>query len=128
MELMFKDVTDRILKSFFNAYKELGFGFSKDVYENAMLVELNDLGAKSQVRRVIRVFYKELQVGEYTADIIVDDSVLLVIRAVETTSEQDEYQLINILKATGIEVGMLLNFGKKPEFKRKVFMKRRPIV
>ena len=115
------DVTALIIKAFYNVYNKLGYGFLEKVYENAMMIELRKLGliCKSQVH--INVFYDEEQVGFYVADIFVNDLVIVEIKAAESLCDEHETQLINYLKATEIEVGLLLNFGKEPEVRRKVF-------
>ena len=115
------EVTGLIIKAFYNVYNKLGYGFLEKVYENAMLIELRkmQLFCKSQMQ--IKVFYDENEVGFYIADIIVNECVIIEIKAAEALCEEHEAQLTNYLKATEIEVGMLLNFGKKPELKRKVF-------
>jgi len=121
MELLHKDVTDLILKSFFNVYNTLGFGFLEKVYENAMLIELQSFNLNCTKQKPIEVFYKQKKVGDYFADIIVEDKVIVELKAVEFLIPEHEAQLINYLKATRIEVGLLLNFGKTAQFKRKIF-------
>lgn len=86
-----------------------------------MLMELSKLGLECIQQKSIDVFYDEMKVGEYFADIVVEDKVILELKAAETLCEEHEAQLTNYLRATEIEVGLLLNFGKKPQFKRKVF-------
>ena len=120
-ELLHENITDKILKAFYNVYNTLGFGFLEKVYENALMIELNSMGLFCEKQRPIKVFYNERIVGEYFADIIVNHCVILELKAAETLVEEHELQIINYLKATEIEVGLLLNFGKKPQFKRKVF-------
>ena len=121
MELIHKDITDKILKAFYQVYNTLGYGFLEKVYENALLYELSLMGLFCEKQRPIDVYYKERKVGQYFADIIVEKCVIIEIKAAENLAEEHEYQLINYLKATNIEVGLLLNFGKKPQFVRKIF-------
>lgn len=102
-------------------YNTLGYGFLEKVYENALLIELKSMGLKAQRQVPVKVFYQEQMVGDYYADIIVEEQVIIELKAAEALCEEHEYQLINYLKATNIEVGLLLNFGKKPQFSRKVF-------
>jgi GxxExxY protein len=102
-------------------YNTLGYGFLEKVYENALLIELQSMGLKAQRQVPIKVFYQEQQVGDYYADIIVEDQIIIELKAAEALCEEHEFQLINYLKATQIEVGLLLNFRKKPQFSRKVF-------
>ncbi len=115
------DITDRIIKAFYQVYNTLGYGFLERVYENAMLIELTSMGMMVEKQRQIKVYYQENEVGEYYADLFVEGCVIVELKAAEALCEEHEFQLINYLKATEIEVGLLLNFGKKPELKRKVF-------
>ena len=119
--LKHSDLTDKIIKAYYDVYNQLGFGFLEKVYENALLIELRKKGLFCVAQLPIEVFYEEQKVGQYYADILVEDSVILEIKAAESLVEEHEAQLINYLKATELEIGLLLNFGKKPEFKRKIF-------
>ena len=119
--LLHKEITDKILKAFYNVYNTLGYGFLEKVYENAMLIELRKMGVNVQRQVPIKVYYEEQLVGEYYADLMVGDSVIVELKAAENLCEEHEFQLINYLKATELEVGLLLNFGKKPQFTRKIF-------
>ena len=121
MELLHKEITDKILKSFYTVYNVLGYGFLEKVYGNALYIELAKMGLKVIKQHPIKVQYDEQQVGEYFADLIVEDLVIVELKAAEGIVEEHEHQLLNYLKATAIEVGLLLNFGRKPQFKRKVF-------
>jgi GxxExxY protein len=125
MELIHKDLTDAILKVFFDVYNELGYGFLEKVYQNAMMIELKSRGLNVVAQKPIRVFYKGNVVGDYYSDIIVESLVILELKATEVIVEDFEWQLVNYLRGTEMEVGLLLNFGKKPEFRRKVFMNSR---
>ncbi len=120
-ELLHKNITDLILKAFYNVYNKLGYGFLEKVYENSMMIELNELGLKCERQKQIEVFYKNKNVGEYFADLIVNDLVIIELKAAESICPEHEAQLINYLRATNCEVGLLLNFGKTPQFKRKIF-------
>lgn len=115
------DITALIIKAFYNVYNQLGHGFLEKVYENALLIELRKLGLVCIAQHPVEVFYDNTKVGFYIADIIVNDSVIIEAKAGEGICEEHEAQLTNYLRATDIEVGILLNFGKKAEFKRKVF-------
>ena len=119
--LLHKDLSDKILKCFFNVYNKLGYGFLEKVYENSMMLELKKNGIFAQKQRPIKVLYDESVVGEYFADIIVENTIIIELKAVEFLVEEHELQLLNYLKATNIEVGLLLNFGKRPDFRRKIF-------
>ena len=115
------DISALIIKAFYTDYNQLGYGFLEKVYENALLIELRKLNLECIAQSPIEVYYDEQKVGFYIADIIVENAVIVEIKAVESICEEHEAQLTNYLLATDIEVGMLLNFGKKAEFKRKVF-------
>ncbi len=121
MELLHKEITDRIIKAFYTVYNILGYGFLEKVYENALYIELTNSGLKVVKQQYLKVYYKESMVGEYFADLIVEDLIIIELKAAEAIAQEHEYQLLNYLKATDKEVGLLLNFGKKPEFRRKVF-------
>jgi GxxExxY protein len=115
------ELTEKILKGYFQVYNSLGYGFLEKVYENALVHELKQMGLFVRQQQPIEVHYNELKVGQYFADVFVEDSVIIELKASESLCEADEYQLINYLKATEVEVGLLLNFGKKPEIRRKHF-------
>src|SRR5665213_2032850 len=117
MELLHREITDKIIQAFYKVYNDLGFGFLEKVYENSLFLELRSMGLSGVKQKPIKVFYNEKIVGEHFADIIVNDCVILELKAAEALVEDHELQLINYLKATEIEVGLLLNFGKKPQFK-----------
>ena len=116
-----KELTDKIIKAFYNVYNELGFGFLENVYQNALYFELINSQLKVEAQKAIEVYYQNRLVGSYKADLIVNNVIILELKAVEYLMEEHELQLINYLKATNIEIGLLLNFGKKPEIKRKIF-------
>ena len=119
--LLHEELTKSILKVFYDVYNELGYGFLERVYQNSLYYELKSNGFKVETQKRIKVYYKEIEVGKYIADIIVNDFIILELKAQEYLIEANEFQLINYLKATHCEVGLLLNFGKKPEFIRKVY-------
>ena len=125
MELLHKDLTDAILKVYFDVYNELGYGFLEKVYQNSMYLELKARGFYVEAQKQIKVNYKGVEVGEYYADLVIDEKIILELKAAECIVEGFDNQLLNYLKATNIEVGLLLNFGKKPEFRRKVFENKR---
>jgi GxxExxY protein len=120
-DIKYKALTEKIIRIFYKVYNTLGYGFLERIYENAMMIELKreDIPAFSQY--AIKVFYEDEIVGEYFADILVDDKVIVEIKAARNLALENEAQLLNYLKATDKEVGLLLNFGPKPEIKRKVF-------
>ena len=115
------ELTQQVLKAFYKVYNTLGYGFLEKVYENALLFELQKMGFLCSQQFPIDVFYEEKKVGYYYADVIVEQKVILELKAADGLCAEHEAQLTNYLKATDIEVGLLLNFGKEPQFKRKVF-------
>jgi GxxExxY protein len=115
------EVTGKVIGAFFKVYNTLGYGFNEKVYENALAIELHKAGLKVVKQPEIVVYYDGETVGDYRADIIVNDVVILELKAVRELAEEHEAQLLNYLKATTIEVGLLLNFGVKAEHKRKVY-------
>jgi GxxExxY protein len=108
----------------FQGLQHIGYGFLERVYENALAIELRKIGLEVKCQFPINVFYESEVVGEYYADIIVNDLVVLELKATSALLEEHECQLINYLKATNIELGLLMNFGKETEYKRKVFMNK----
>jgi len=123
IEYLHSDLTNKILRAYYSVYNELGYGFLESVYHNSMMIELKKLGLKCEKEKKIEVYYDGILVGNYIADIIVEDKVILELKAVSKLNPQHEVQLINYLKATGIKVGLLLNFGKKPQQRRKTWLK-----
>ena len=115
------ELTKEIIQVFYKVYNSLGYGFLEKVYENAMAIELTRAGLHFSKQQPIDVYYDNIQIGSYYADIIVEDLVILELKAAEGLCEEHEAQLINYLRATEIEVGLLFNFGKVPQLKRKVF-------
>ena len=123
--ILHQELTKSIIKIFYEVYNELGYGFLERVYQNALYYELKANGFKVEAQKKIKVYYKEIEVGDYFADIIVNDLIILELKAQEYLVEANEFQLINYLKSTSCEVGLLLNFGKKPEFVRKIYQNNR---
>lgn len=115
------ELTEIIINVFYRVYNKLGYGFLEKVYENAMMIELKKEGICAIAQAPIKVLYDNEITGEYYADILVDDKVIVEIKAARQLAEEHEAQLLNYLKATDIEIGLLLNFGVKPEIKRKAF-------
>lgn len=114
-------LTNKIIRCFYTVYNQLGFGFLEKVYEKSLLIELRKEGLSATRQTQLKVFYNQIEVGDYFADIVVENEVIIEVKTVEGLIEIHEAQLINYLKATNIEVGLLLNFGKTPQFKRRVF-------
>ena len=115
------DLTRKIIGVAYKVYNKLGYGFLVQVYRNAMAVELKKSGMDVKDEHKITVYYDGEVVGDYKADLIVDDAVIIELKSVETLLPIHEAQLVNYLKATGIEIGLLINFGKKVDVKRKIF-------
>lgn len=126
--MLHENITKKIIEAYYKVYNTLGYGFLEKVYENALKIELKRLNLKVDQQKNIKVFYESFEVGDYFADLLIDDLVIVELKAAESLCEEHEMQLINYLKATNLEVGLLLNFGKKPEFKRKVFSNDRKSV
>jgi GxxExxY protein len=119
--LKHSEITGKIIKGFYAVYNELGFGFLEKVYENALAFELKSLGLDVELQKPIAVHCKGIKVGEYFADLVVNDIVIVELKSAEAISNAHEAQLINYLKATRFEFGLLLNFGKSADYKRKIF-------
>ena len=114
------ELTQKIIGAAYTVYNALGCGFLEKVYENAMVMELRGLGLPAKQQHAITVFYRGSVVGDYMADLIVDDKVIVELKASSALGKIDEVQLVNYLKATGLEVGLLINFGRRIEIKRKI--------
>ncbi len=122
VELQHKDITEAVIGAAFEVYNHLGYGFLESVYERAMKVELEARGLEADTQAEIRVRYKAVEVGFFRADILVNRCVLVELKVAADYCPADEAQLLNELKATGIRVGLLINFGRhKVGFKRLVF-------
>ena len=116
-----EEITEQIIKAFYKVYNTLGYGFLEKVYLNALLIELTEMGFNAEINKRIYVYYKDRVVGDYIPDMNVEDIFICELKANESLSEENESQLINYLKATEIEAGLLLNFGKRPEIRRKIY-------
>jgi GxxExxY protein len=123
--LKYGEITDRILKCFYDVYNELGDGFLESVYEKALSIALKNEGLVFERQKGIPVYFRGIVVGDFTADIVVENKIILELKAIQRLDKVHEAQLINYLKATRIEIGFLLNFGVKPEFKRIIFNDKR---
>ena len=122
MTLKYEKITEDIIGAAFEVYRILGYGFLEKVYQRAMQVELKLRGHQAEMEHPIKVNYKGIIVGDYAADLLVDELVLVELKVAKNYNSQDEPQLLNELKATNMEVGMLINFGReKVEFKRFIY-------
>lgn len=110
--MLYSEMTDKIINSFYKVYNVLGYGFLEKVYENALVIELKSAGFKVLQQQNIKVYYENQVVGDYYADIVVNDLIILEIKAAEGLRDENKAQLINYLKATNKEIGLLFNFGK----------------
>ncbi len=116
-----EEITSRIIKVFYEVYNELGFGFSEKIYERAMAITLAEEGLKAESQKAMSVPFRGQMIGEYVADAVVEDAVIVEYKAASCVVEAHESQLLNYLKASDSEVGLILNFGPQPEIKRMVF-------
>lgn len=115
------EITGKIIKAAYVVHDELGFGFLEKVYERAMAITLRRLGCHVEYQKAIPVYFDDELVGDYRADLIVNNSVIVELKAASALHPNHEVQLVNYLRATDIEVGLLVNFGEKLHYKRKVF-------
>jgi len=116
-----QELSKAIIGAYYDVYNELGYGFLEKVYQNAMLIELKLRGFDVKSQEKVIVYYKNENVGDYVPDIIVNNAIIIELKCVEYLLDTHENQLVNYLKATDCEVGLLLNFGKDPQFIRKIF-------
>ncbi|MBS4027221.1 MAG: GxxExxY protein [Ignavibacteriales bacterium] len=118
--MLHKDITEKIIKAFYTVYNTLGHGFLEKVYENALAIELRKLGMFVEQQKRIEVFYGSEKIGEYFADLCINGIIILELKTAEGIAPEHEPQLLHYLKATNIELGLILNFGPKPEFMRRI--------
>ena len=121
-----RELTGVIISCFYKVYNDMGYGFLEKVYERALIFELQGRGVICQRQYPISVYYCDKLVGEYYADILVEGKVIVELKAATALVEEHECQLINYLKATDIEIGLLFNFVPKPQFKGKIFSNKNP--
>ena len=120
-QLKHRELTDKIIGTFYEVYNELGHGFIESVYENSLGIALREKGHEVLQQVAVPVWFHGQKVGDFDADVMVDRSVILELKSARTIDSAHVAQLLNYLRATEIEVGLLLNFGPKPEFKRLAF-------
>jgi GxxExxY protein len=123
--MLHRKLTGRIIKAFYEVYNELGTEFLESIYENAFYLVLGENGMTVEKQMPITVYFRGKIVGNYKADLVVEDKVLIELKAIRTILPEHEAQIINYLKATKLDIGLLMNFGNKPEFKRFIFDKKR---
>ena len=120
--LLHADISEKILECFYRVYNTLGYGFLEKVYENSLMIDFKITDLLCTQQAAIKVFYEEKEVGNYFADILVDNKIIVEVKAGKgKVIKEYELQLSNYLKATNYEVGLILHFGEKPTFKRVVF-------
>src|SRR5699024_449385 len=121
MRFLHSDMTGKIIKAFYEVYNKLGYGFLEKVYQSCVEMELRSMNLFVEVQKPIKVIYKGKEVGLYYADIVVENCVIVELKAAEMIAPEFEAQLLNYLKASTLEVGLLLNVGIKPELRRKIY-------
>ncbi len=115
-----KEITAKIIDCAFKVHRKLGFGFLESVYQNALMIEMANAGLQAEKEKKVQVSYDGQVIGDFMADVVVEEKVILELKSVKQLHAAHEAQLINYLKATDIEVGLLINFGETVEIKRKV--------
>lgn len=120
-KLLHHDLTEKVIGCFFEVYNDLGTGFLESVYENALSVALGEAGLQVGRQVPIAVWYRGVRVGEFRADLVINDSVVLELKVAKSIEFAFEKQMLNYLRATNLEVGLILNFGASPQFRRFVF-------
>ena len=123
--LLHEDLTEKIIGAFYAVHRDLGYGFLESVYEVALFHTLRDIGVEVRRQVPIDVWYRHRQVGAFKADLVIESTVIVELKAVRNLVSSHEAQLLNALRATKIEVGLLFNFGPQPKFKRLVFANSR---
>jgi GxxExxY protein len=119
--MIHEELTGQIIKAFYKVFNTLGYGFLEKIYHSALIIELEKLDLNVETKKKIRVFYEGTVIGEFEADLVIEEKVILEIKSRESLVEAHEAQLLNYLRATDIEIGLLLNFGREPKFKRKFY-------
>ena len=119
--LLHSELSDKVLRAFYDVYNTLGHGFLESVYENALALALEESGVLVERQIPIDVLYRGRRIGEFRADLLVENSLIIEVKAQTALLAVHEAQLLNYLKATGIRLGLLLNFGPHPQFKRRIF-------
>lgn len=127
MDLLHGKITEKIIGAAYAVHREMGFGFLEKVYQNALKVELEKSGLKVETESPVKVYYKGIEVGDYMADLVVEGKVIVELKAIKTLNEAHEVQLVSYLKATEMKVGLLINFGEKVEYRRRIFDECRTI-
>jgi len=119
------DITEKIIEAAYYVYDYHGFGYLESVYENSMAIKLRQMGFDVKTQHPIKVYFEGEVVGDFKADLIIDDTIIVELKAVESMHKRHEVQLVNYLKSTEVEIGLLINFGDELKFKRKIFSNNR---
>jgi GxxExxY protein len=122
--MLYEDLSEKIIGCFYKVYNNLGYGFLEKVYENALVIEFRKAGIDFERQVPVKVFYEGEIVGEYVCDFIVGGKIVVEVKALKILGGSWEAQLLNYLRATDLKVGLLLNFGREAEFKRRVMERR----
>jgi len=115
------ELTDKIIGVYYDVYNELGYSFLESVYEESMAMALREAGLEAEPQVAVPVLFRGHQVGDFRADLLIEHKILLELKAARTLDRSHEAQLLHYLRATEIEIGLLLNFGDKPQFRRLFF-------
>ena len=118
--MLHEELSNKVIGAFYTVYNELGYGYLEKVFENALRIELKKAGLQVEQQKKIDVYYESEIVGEYYADLVVNGLIILELKAADLLAPEHEAQLINYLKGTKMELGLLFNFGPKPEFRRRI--------
>lgn len=119
-EYLHEELTEKVIGCCYKVHNELGAGFLEKVYQNALAIEFKDAGIRFVQECPLNVLYRDSVVGEYFSDFIVDGKVIVELKAIEMLSKPHEVQLVNYLKATGLKIGLLINFGRSVVVKRRI--------
>jgi GxxExxY protein len=121
LPLIHRELTEKIIGTFYEVYNELGHGFIESVYEKSLAIALREKGFNVLRQVAVPVWFRGIQVGDFDADLVIEGTVIAELKSARSIDPAHLAQLLNYLKATHIEVGLLLNFGPKPELKRLIF-------
>ena len=119
--MLHEEISEKVIGTFYDVYNELGHGFLESVYENAMVIALREKGMRVEQQVEIPVWFRSQKIGVFYADLVVEGVLIVELKAVRSFDPSHEAQLLNYLRATAIEIGLLLNFGVRPEVKRKIY-------
>jgi GxxExxY protein len=115
------ELTDKIIGIFYDVYNELGYGFLESVYEESLVIALREAGLEVESQVAVPVWFRQHKVGEFRADALVEDTIMLELKSARVLEAAHEAQLLHYLKSTEVEIGLLLNFGIRPQFRRLLF-------